>query len=70
MIFIHYIRIIAFALCLLMGHTTAAGDKKKPNVIILLTDDQNFNTIAALGNNQALTLCTRFFNSQFAAQRY
>lgn len=34
---------------------TTAGSGKKPNILFLFTDDQRFDTIRALGNNQVIT---------------
>jgi len=43
--------------CLLENRSTGAKSpsKSKPNILILLTDDQSFNTINALGNQEVST---------------
>ena len=43
--------------CLSENRSTedAITNKNRPNILILLTDDQSFNTINALGNKEMYT---------------
>jgi len=54
-----FILILSFFVfsCLLENRSTGAKSpsKSKPNILILLTDDQSFNTINALGNKEVST---------------
>src|SRR6185295_2747434 len=48
-------RIFLFFILSVVSNMVSAQASKKPNVIVLLTDDQNYRTIAALGNKEIIT---------------
>jgi len=48
--------IIAIYICLVLAGSVVKAQQAKPyNVLVILTDDQRFNTIRALGNNEIHT---------------
>ncbi len=44
-----------FCILLLSGFFSVAQNKKQYNVLVILTDDQRFNSIHALGNSEIQT---------------
>lgn len=46
---------ISFLILLNLQLLFALENKEKPNIVFILTDDQSYNTIRALGNSQIIT---------------
>ena len=50
-----FLKAVGWATIAGVTHRAAASDRRRPNIVFLLTDDQSYNSLGCMGNRQVKT---------------